>query len=445
MTREVPLLMPKLSMTMETGEVLSWFKSEGDAVAAGDPIAEVQTDKVDMEVESPVTGTLVRIIAGPGAVLDVGAPMGFITSDAEDLMAGLFDPAPPPSGESPAKDSDAPARSASTNGGPFPDATPVSRQGPLPVVPLARRRAAQLRVSLDEVVPTGPNGLITLADVEKAATVTATVPTQPAVAGKPLPPSEAHPLPAASTTPAHVPQMTSRAKPPTSGDAAPDPGFADALAPRRRAIRSAVARTMAASAAIPQFTIFADLDLEPVNQIRNGVGWTTLLIRGLARALRRHPHINAGWDDAAGAPMTPHDNIGIALAIDSAVGLLAPVIRDPDKLSVKDLDALFRATVDRARTGKLSAADIHGATSTLSNLGGFGVPSFTSLLTPPQATALSVGAIAPRPVIVGGGIAVRLGTTLGLTIDHRPVDGADGARLLADLRDLFQHPDKLLS
>ena len=202
---------------------------------------------------------------------------------------------------------------------------------------------------------------------------------------------------------------------------------------------------MTVSAAVPQFTIFAELDLEPLGQVRNKIGWTTLLIRGLARALRKHPHINTGWDEVAGAPAAPHENIGIALAIDSAVGLLAPVVRDPDTLAVKELDALIRATIDRARTGRLSAADIQGATSTLSNLGGFGVPSFTSLLTPPQATALSVGAIAPRPVVVGGGLAVRLGTTVGLTVDHRPIDGADGARLIADLQDLFQHPDKLLA
>lgn len=443
MTREVPLLMPKMSMTMETGEVLSWFKSEGDAVTAGDPIAEVQTDKVDMEVEAPVTGTLIRIIAGPGVVVDVGAPMGLITSDAEDLMAGLFDPTPASSTASLAGESDVDASSASHNGHAAAGATPVSRRGPLPVVPLARRRAAQLRVSLDEVVPTGPNGLITLADVETAASATVPAPAPPSPAGSTLPPGPVtgSPVPA---TPAAQLQPASRAESSRNGGAATDPGFADALAPRRRAIRAAVARTMTASAAIPQFTIFAELDLEAVNQIRRGVGWTTLLIRGLARALRAHPHINAGWNDAAGEPMAPHEDVGIALAIDSAVGLLAPVIRDPDRLSLPDLDALVRATVDRARTGRLAASDIRGATSTLSNLGGFGVPSFTSLLTPPQATALSVGAITPRPVVVGGGMAVRLGTTVGLTIDHRPVDGADGARLLADLRDLFHHPDQLL-
>ena len=190
MSREVPLLMPKMSMTMETGEVLSWLKTEGDAVTAGDPIAEVQTDKVDMEIESPVTGTLIRIVAGPGMVLEVGAPMGFITSEAEDLMAGLFDPVPIDSGAVPdtpdgaTGDADAPDRSH--NGHPSPGPTPVSRRGPLPAVPQARRRAAQLRVLLEDATPTGPNGLITVADVEKLAG-------RPASAGLRRPPAQPQP------------------------------------------------------------------------------------------------------------------------------------------------------------------------------------------------------------------------------------------------------------
>ena len=134
----------------------------------------------------------------------------------------------------------------------------------------------------------------------------------------------------------------------------------------------------------------------------------------------------------------------MSLAVESAIGLLAPVVRDPDLLPIEEQDALIRATIAKARTGKLSAADLQGGTTTLSNLGGFGVPSFTSLLTPPQATALSVGAISERPVVVNGGLRIRLGTTVGLTLDHRPVDGADGARLLNDLQELFVHPEKLL-
>ena len=432
MANEVPLPMPKMSMTMETGEMLSWSISAGDTVKAGDVVAEVQTDKVDMEVESPVDGVVARIVAQPGDVVDVGAPIAFILSDADDMLAGLFDP-PPDSADSLSSEpatpgSDVAPDGQSRNGSARAPkaATPVSRKGPLPAVPLARRRAAELKVSLDDVRATGPGGVITVEDVERAGGSNGSAqPAAPAPAAVAAPVAPAAPAPAAP-----------------SGDG--DPGCADALAPRRKAIRSAVARTMIASATVPQFTVFAELDLEAAARIRGRIGWTTLLMRALARSIRTYPQVNAGWDDNANAPAAPKDSVGVALAADTAIGLLAPVIRDPDLLPLEEQDALIRATIAKARAGKLTGADLQGGTTTLSNLGGFGVPSFTSLLTPPQATSLSAGAISERPMVVRGGLTARLGVTVGLTIDHRPIDGADGARVLADMRELFRNPERLL-
>lgn len=441
MANEVPLPMPKMSMTMETGEMLSWSVAAGDTVKAGDVVAEVQTDKVDMEVESPVDGVVARIVAQPGDVVDVGAPIAFILSDADDMLAGLFDP-PPDSADSLASEpatpgSDVAPAGPDRNGGTRGPkaATPVSRRGPLPAVPKARRRAAELNVVLADVRATGPGGVITVDDVELAAGAAgngAPAAAAPAAAPAPVAPAPAAPRPA--------PAPAAAAGPTADGD----PGFADALAPRRRAIRSAVARTMVASAAVPQFTVFAELDLDAVSRVRGRIGWTTLLMRALARSVRAYPQVNAGWDDAANAPAAPKDNVGVALAADTAIGLLAPVIKDPDLLPIDEQDALIRATIAKARAGKLTGADLQGGTTTLSNLGGFGVPSFTSLLTPPQATSLSAGAINERPMVIRGGLTARLGVTVGLTIDHRPIDGADGARVLADMRELFRNPERLL-
>jgi pyruvate dehydrogenase E2 component (dihydrolipoamide acetyltransferase) len=444
MANEVPLPMPKMSMTMETGEMISWAVAAGDSVSAGDVVAEVQTDKVDMEVESPVDGVVARLVAQPGDVVDVGAPIAFILSESEDLMAGLFDPPPDGASEPATPGSDVAPAGPDRNGsarGPK-AATPVSRKGPLPAVPKARRRAAELDVSLEDVRATGPGGVITVGDVELAAgagsandaaaagaSAAATAPAPAAVVAPPAP------VPAAPVAPA--PAATA---PAASTD---DPGFADALAPRRRAIRSAVARTMIASATVPQFTVFAELDLEAASRVRRRIGWSTLLMRALARAIRAYPQVNAGWDDAANAPAAAKDSVGVALAADTAIGLLAPVIRDPDQLPIDEQDALIRATIARARAGKLTGADLQGGTTTLSNLGGFGVPSFTSLLTPPQATSLSAGAISERPMVIRGGLTARLGVTVGLTIDHRPIDGADGARVLADMQELFRNPERL--
>lgn len=439
MASELPLPMPKMSMTMESGELLTWTVAEGDTVAAGDVVAEVQTDKVDMEVESPFAGTVARLVAQPGDTVAVGAPIAFLLSESDDLMAGLFDD-PAPSGlngsaaEPAVPGSDVPPNldaESATDGTPnrgLLDATPVSRRGPIPTVPRARRRAAELRVKLENVKATRADGVITVEDVENAARATTSA-TPASVTAAPAAPAPvaAAPAPAAVTGPADA-----------------DPGFADALTARRRSIRSAVARTMSSSAAVPQFTVFAELDLDAAARARGRIGWTTLLLRALARALRNNPQVNAGWDEQAGAPAAPHTNVGVALAVDSAVGLLAPVVRDPDLLPVEEQDQLVRATINRTRTGALTGADIKGGTTTLSNLGGFGVPYFTSLLTPPQATALSVGAITERPVVVRGGLTVRLGATVGLTLDHRPVDGADGAKVLAEIGELLRDPDRLL-
>jgi pyruvate dehydrogenase E2 component (dihydrolipoamide acetyltransferase) len=201
---------------------------------------------------------------------------------------------------------------------------------------------------------------------------------------------------------------------------------------------------MIASATVPQFTVFAEFDLEAASRVRRRIGWSTLLMRALARAIRAYPQVNAGWDDAANGPAAAKDSVGVALAADTAIGLLAPVIRDPDLLPIDEQDTLIRATIARARAGKLTGADLQGGTTTLSNLGGFGVPSFTSLLTPPQATSMSAGAISERPMVIRGGLTARLGVTVGLTIDHRPIDGADGARVLADMQELFRNPERLL-
>ncbi|MFL6075646.1 MAG: dihydrolipoamide acetyltransferase family protein [Mycobacteriales bacterium] len=394
--REVPLVMPKMSMTMVEGSVLTWHKSEGEPVRAGEVVCEVMTDKVDMEVESPVDGTLTRIVAAAEATVPVGEPMAYLATEADALLDDLFaDTSTPDSVEAPV-------------------ASPPSRQGPKPAVPRARRRAAELGVRIDDVTGTGPNGVVTVHDVDRAATT-----------AEPVQPAEAAAAEAAPEAPVG------------SGS----PAFADALGARRQAIRAAVNRTVTASAAVPQFTVYADLELDALEAARGRVGWTALFVRALALALREHPDLHALWQQDQAVPQ---QRVGVAIAVDTAIGLLAPVVPDPDRQGIAALDARVRAVVDRARSGRLSGDDLAGATTTLSNLGGFGVAAFQALLTPPQATALSLGAVEQRPVVRHGGIAIRTRCTAGLTVDHRIVDGADAARLLATLREVVADPSRLL-
>ncbi|MFD4250106.1 dihydrolipoamide acetyltransferase family protein [Amycolatopsis thermoflava] len=386
--QEAPLVMPKMSMTMTEGTLVTWHKSEGDEVRAGEVVCEVATDKVDMEVEAPADGTLARIVAQPDDVVAVGEPIAYLTTAAEDLLAGLFDgpapepapqpererePEPVPAAPAAAQPKPKPVAPAAAQPGPAPAAPAAAEPEPVPAaparvaaVPAARRAAAERGIDLATITPTGPAATIRLAD---------------------LPPLEVKP---------------------------------------RRSPRAVIARRMSASAQVPQFVVYRDLEVPAAGD------WTTVFLRALAGALRRHPELNAEWADG---DVRRHDHVGVALAVDTGRGLLAPVLRDPD---LDDgLAERVRDLVRRARAGKLTLAEMSGGTTTLSNLGGFGVDAFHALLSPPQATALAVGRVQEKVVPVPGGIGLSLRCTVGLTVDHRVGDGADAARLLASVQELL--------
>lgn len=443
---EVSVRMPKYSMAQEEGQLLTWAKEEGDTIDAGETLCEVATDKVNMEVESPFGGTILKLLAAPNQTVPVGEPIAIVVTESDDLLDGLFDGPAGPDGaanDQPVGDPPAAATTEAHTADPGPvsvatgadtTAVPPSRKSLTPAMPGARRRAAALGVDLSTLSGSGREGAVTLSDVEAAASTTAE-----SRAPEAKERSDAHAeQPAATATPATVDQSAERAAaPPPNGNQQPatpgiDPGYADAIAERRRTIRAAVAKRMAESAAVPQFTLFADLDLDRLRGRRRGIGWTTLWTWALGRVLRRYPELNVLW---LGDGARPQDRPGVSLAVDTPVGLLAPVIPEPDASDLDELDATVRRTIDRARTGRLNPADLDGGTITLSNLGRFGVHSFQALVTPPQVAVLSVGAIAHCPVVHHGGLASRLQCRVGLTVDHRVADGADASRFLADLRE----------
>jgi pyruvate dehydrogenase E2 component (dihydrolipoamide acetyltransferase) len=415
---EMPLTMPKMSMTMEEGIMVAWFKGAGDTVAAGEPVCEVTTDKVEMEVESPVDGTLSRIVASPEDVIKVGDPIAFINTEAEDLFGDLL------RGESePTASVDA------TDGGTVPEvaeapaAPPAQETAPEPIsrptaVPLARRLAEQDHLDLSTVKGTGPWGAIRVQDVEQLSAN--------AVQPKQVPPATP-PRPAQEVVPAS--QTTT-----TSGV---DQGWLR--------MRTQVARVMSASALIPQFTAYADVDLSKLAKVRKttlgGASWTAILIKAQALALRTHHHLNDYWEDS-NVVRNPH--IGIGLAVDSERGLLAPVLHNPDLVPLLELNEQVRSTAQAVRDGKTSLAALSGGTAVFSNLGSYGVDSFNALLTPRQSTAISCGAVGPKVMATGEDtFGVRTGCTVGLTVDHRIADGADAARYLNTLREILSDPSRL--
>ena len=414
MTR-LAIRMPKMSMTMTEGEVSEWMVDVGDEIAEGDVVCEVMTDKVDMEVESSVSGTLVEIVV-PSGTVEVGEPIGWV--EGEDTGGGFGDllsaPAPAPE-PSPAPVEAVPVQEMPSavlpqEPAPAPNASAPSAPaatGPVAAVPRARGLAAESGIDLTTVTGTGPDGLIRVADVEALAQKpVAAAASAPSVQTVPEAASAAPQAPAAPT-----PQLAVR--PPSKG--------------RKAAIRAAVARKMTPSAAIPQFTVWRELELDSANIQRRGISWTTVLLRAYAAALRDVPDLLSRWEDDQATESGPP---AIALAVATDRGLLVPTLTEPDLADAHALDAEIRAVVKSAHTGKLDPSYMAVANGSISNLGGMGVDRFQALLTPPQASVLSLGTIRQRPVAVPGGVGLALTVHAGITVDHRVADGAHAAQLL---------------
>jgi len=375
--------MPKMSMTMTEGEVATWLAKVGDEIAVGDVVCEVMTDKVDMEVESTVSGRLVEIVVESG-MAEVGSPIAWV--EGEDDGGGFGDLLAAPE---PEPEADATPRPPAA---PEPLADPVlapdapAPDGPVPAVPRARGLAREHGIDLAAVTATGPDGLVRVHDVERL------VPTRTA-------------------------------------DTVPDT-VKDPAAARRTAVRKAVARVMTPTAAIPQFTVWREITLDAADAARHGLSWTTVLLRAYAAALREVPELLSRWEDAEGGAPTTAGPPSIALAVATDRGLLVPTLVEPDLGDAAAKDAEIRAVVRAAQAGKVDGAYMAVANGSLSNLGGLGVDRFQALLTPPQATVLSLGSIRSRPVAVPGGVGLALTVEAGLTVDHRVADGAQGAELL---------------
>ena len=394
--REIRL--PALSATMESAVLLEWSIKPGDEIKEGQPIASVSTDKVDMDLEAPFSGTVVTLIAAAGDEVPLGGHLATVETEADDLLGGLSFDAASTSDEAP------PAASAPDVAAPDVVAQQAPTGGIVPASPPARKMARERGIDLATVTPTGRRGQVTPADVAAHSDRATRV--------------EDHPAPAPEPA-----QARTAARPESTDSAAADP--------RRAAIRRATADVMNRSAGIPQFTLYRSVNVEAAARARGGTSWTTVLVRALAAALREHSDLNARWDDASATPV-PFEQLRIGLAVDRpGSGLVVTSIGDPDLLPLDDADAAVRGLIDRTRTGKIRPDDMAQASITLSNLGGLGVDRFNALLFPPQPLILSIGTIRHRPTATAdGSLRATLSAEVGLTVDHRVADGADGARYL---------------
>lgn len=433
--REVPLVMPKMSMTMTEGTFLVWRREPGEAIKVGDVLCEVASDKVDMEVESPVEGTLSKLIAIPDQVLAVGEPLAYITSDADDMLEGLFDDGPAAPAEQPAA---RPATAVAV-------ASPPSRRGPRPAVPFARRRASELHIDINEVVGSGPGGLITVGDVEGAAAKTTT--TKPATNGVARTPVASAPTPAATSEPA--------TSVPATVDDSEFSVFGDTVVEKLSRISKISGPALTRSwTTIPHVTQHDSADITDLDAYRreldaaaksqgSRVTLLAFLLKAVVSSLKTYPRVNSSLSAGQDAlVLKRYYHIGVA--VDTEQGLVVPVIKDVDRKGITELSQDLADVSARARDGKLTGDDVRGASFTVSSLGGIGGTAFTPIVNSPEAAILGVSKSRVEPVWDGEQFAPRLMLPLSLSYDHRIIDGALAARFTAHLAHLLGDARRLL-
>jgi pyruvate dehydrogenase E2 component (dihydrolipoamide acetyltransferase) len=388
----VSVVLPALELAQETGKVLAWIKKEGDQVAKGEPLLEIETDKVSFELEAQADGILAGIRSREGDVVPVGQVIAWLVSPGEQP--------PAESSDSAARGMAAQARpqtatAASVAAAAAPAAQPSPGRGPR-ISPKARRIAEEKGVDITKIQGTGPDGQITGEDVLKAA------------------------------------------------DAPPAAASSDETL-------SAIARLMAERTTqswttVPHFFLARDVDATALIAAREQLGrdqftHTDFLITLTARALRSHPKMNASWTGNA-IRINPSVNISLAIAVPE--GVVGAVIPNAAAATLAEIAAQRKDLAERAKAGRLRPADIAGGTFTISNLGMLGIDAFSAIITPPQAAVLAVGRIRDRVVAVNGQPAVRPIMTLTLSSDHRVVDGAQAAAFLNHLAGALEDPRSFL-
>ncbi|MSO95731.1 MAG: 2-oxo acid dehydrogenase subunit E2 [Thermoleophilia bacterium] len=395
----VEIVMPKWGLTMSEALIVQWLRAEGDVLAEGDPVVEVETEKADAEVTSPAAGVLEQIVAAPGAVIAVGQILAIVRTEGEAAERVVSVPLPLPLSE-------APAASAA---GERPESAPVapqegrgSEEGVQQASPLARRIARELGVALDTLRGSGPRGMIVEEDVREEG--------RAGSAGPPAPTAEAALR-------------------------------VESLSRIRRAIGKTMTRSLTESA---QVTLTREAAVAGVREViaasPEGVSLTDILVAATARTLLRHPRLNA---HLVGDEFTLHAEVGIGLAVALEDGLVTPVIRRAHALSPSEIATERLRLVGLARGGRLRQGDLEGATFTLTNLGAYGIDAFTPILNPPEVGILGVGAVRQVPVVVDGKLAVGESCVLSLTFDHRGLDGAPAALFLSELASLLASPFRL--
>jgi pyruvate dehydrogenase E2 component (dihydrolipoamide acetyltransferase) len=434
------VVLAKLSPTMEEGTIVKWSKSEGDAVKVGDVLAEIETDKANMEMEALGAGVLRRVLVPAGGKAPIGTLIGVIADPADDIEALLAEAAataPPPATAAPAPAAaKAPSPSSPGPGAPVPAAPPPAAPPPLgsggrvKASPLARAMAAERRIALEGVAGSGPGGRVVKRDIE--AWVGGPIARTPlGAASRPAPPAPAA-SPARATTAPGLPTVV--------------PGQEIPLSNMRKTIAKRLAESKFSA---PHFYVTVEIDMAAAvslrEQIQRGletkVSFNDLVVMACARALARFPTVNASW---GGDRIVTHAEVHVGVAVALPDGLMTPVVRNADQKGLMQIASEIRELAGRAKERKLKPEEYMGSTFTISNLGMYDVTEFTAIINPPDSAILAVGAVRKVPVVEGD--AIRPGHRMKVTLssDHRVIDGALAAQFLAEVRRLLENPATLL-
>jgi pyruvate dehydrogenase E2 component (dihydrolipoamide acetyltransferase) len=435
------ILMPALSPTMTEGTLARWLKAEGDAVKAGDVIAEIETDKATMEVEAVDEGVLGKILVADGtANVKVNDPIAILVDAGEKVPDAAPSGKPAPAAAGPAAE----VVGAESSGPVTPGRTEVTPPANghdadgerIFASPLARRMAKQAGIELSALKGSGPHGRIVKADIEAA---------QKGGTAAPAPAVQA-PAPAAAPAAA-----------PIAKAAAPVIAAPHKLIPHS-SMRKVIARRLTeAKSTIPHFYVSMDVELDSAIELlgklnakappdRDNPGWYSIsindmVIKASAATLRRVPMVNAAWTDDG---MAVFEDVDISVAVAIPDGLITPIIRRADQKGLMTISREMKDLAGRARSGKLKPEEFQGGGFSISNMGMFGVSEFAAIINPPQSAILAVAAGQKRPVVKDGALAIATVMTVTLSVDHRVVDGALGANWLKTFKQIVEDPLSLM-
>jgi pyruvate dehydrogenase E2 component (dihydrolipoamide acetyltransferase) len=448
--------MAQLSPTMEEGKLVEWKVKEGDEVSQGDILAEVETDKANMDIEAMTGGTVRALLASEGDVVDVGALIGVLGDPDEDISAIVEQAGGASKDGDSAEDESAATPEAESDAGPGaetaePEAKtaepPEARQseesgaeasesrkassGRVKVSPLARRIAEDAGIDVARLSGSGPGGRVVKSDVEAA-------------------------IASGGTAPEAAPADAARA-PARAAGAALRPARLQEERVELSQMRKTIAKRLVQSIGpVPHFFLTTEIDMGRALDLRKSlnerlagrgdglakVGVNDLLVKVAAEALARHPEINASWD---GDAIQRHGSADIGIAVAVPDGLITPVLREADRKGLVQISAEAADLIERARNRKLKPEDYTGATFSISNLGMFGIDEFTAIINPPEAAILAVGGTVEKPVVEDGEIVVRRRMRVTMSCDHRVIDGAMGAAFLQTFRAMLENPLELVS